>query len=131
MQDVAAAGSPVESVTTFLTAMGALSTAVQQLVEHVLKKRIDWLDVAKPHDKTHEARRASAVHGLSFLIGAALCYSAGMKPLAYLGAASAGGPLVNALLAGIMVSFGSSFFDEALGAIREFKKAQATLGSRD
>lgn len=129
MQD--AVGSTVmQSATTFLTVMSALSTAVQQFVEHVVKKRFDWLDVATPDDKTHEARRASAVHVVTFLVGAVLSWSVELKPLVYLNLGSsavAQGSVVNAILAGIMISFGSSFFDEALGALRGWKKAQEAV----
>jgi hypothetical protein len=123
----AAGSSLAQSATTFLTVMSALSTAVQQLVEHVIKKRNNWLDSATPADKTNEARRASAVHFLSFAVGAVLSWSVGLKPLLYLGIAPSAmtqGPVINALLAGVMISFGSSLFDEALGALREWNKAQ-------
>ena len=126
MQDVTNP-SVIQSATTFLTVMSALSTAVQQFVEHVIKKRSNWLDAATPTDRTNEARRASAVHAITFVVGALLSSSVGLKPLMYLGLPSPdtfGGLLGNALLAGVMISFGSSFFDEALGALREFKKAQ-------
>lgn len=109
----------------FLTMLAALSTAVQQLVDHVFKKRSDWLDVAKPGDATHEARRYTAVHALSFVVGAVLAWSISLEPLAYLGVRQ--GPIVNALASGLMVSFGSSFFNELLGAVREFKKAQQSV----
>jgi hypothetical protein len=125
MQDVANS-SIMGSATGFLTVLGALSTAVQQLVDHVIKKRSDWLDTATPDKPTNEARRASMVHVISFAAGALLSWSVGLEPLQYLGL-PAKGPIVNALLAGVMISFGSSFFNEALGAIREFKKAQESI----
>ena len=131
MQDIT---SPAlaDSAATFLTAMSALSTAVQQFVEHVVKKRITWLDQATPANKTNEDRRASAVHVATFAVGAFLSWSVGLKPLAYLVPKSdlSEGVVLNALLAGIMISFGSSFFDEALGAVREWKKAQAVAAGR-
>jgi hypothetical protein len=125
MQDVA---SPtiIQGATAFLTVMSALSTAVQQLVEHLFKKRLDWLDKATPNDPTNEARRSSAVHLLTFVVGGLLSWSVGLEPLQYLGLTGKG-PIVNALLTGVMISFGSSFFNEALGALREFKKAQAAV----
>lgn len=111
--------------TGFLTVMAALSTAVQQLVDHVFKKRVDWLDVPRPGDATHEARRYTAVHALSFALGTGLAWSIGLEPLAYLNVHQ--GPVANAIASGLLVSFGSSFFNEALGAVREFKKAQASV----
>jgi hypothetical protein len=65
----------------------------------------------------------------TFAVGSLLSWSVGLEPLQYLGLAGKG-PVVNALLAGVMISFGSSFFDEALGALREFKKAQEAVGRR-
>ena len=56
--------------TTFLTTMAALSTAVQTFIDHAIKGRSTWLDKATPDDPTHEARRQSTVHLLSFLAGA-------------------------------------------------------------
>jgi hypothetical protein len=121
-----------DTATSFLTMMSALSTAVQQFVEHVIKKRITWLDKATPEDKTNEERRASTVHVTTFLVGALLTWSVDLKPLHYLGLDSdaAKGPLINAVLAGVMISFGSSFFDEALGGLREWKKAQEAVSKK-
>ena len=125
MQNVTAPGI-LESASGFLTVLSALSTAVQQFVDHIIKKRSDWLDTATPDNRTNEARRASAVHLITFVAGTVLSWSVGLEPLQYLGL-PARGPVVNALLAGVMISFGSSFFNEALGAIREFKKAQEAI----
>ncbi len=111
--------------TGFLTVMAALSTAVQQFVDHVFKKRIDWLDVSKPGDPTHEARRYTAVHALSFVVGGVLAWSVDLRPLAYLNVQQ--GQLANAFASGLLVSFGSSFFNELLGALREFKKGQQNV----
>lgn len=47
------------------------------------------------------------------------------KPLSYLGVAH--GPIANSLAAGLLVSFGGSFFNEVLGAVREFNKAQESV----
>src|SRR5204863_6129284 len=54
---------------TFLTTMAALSTAMQTFVDHAIKGRSTWLDKATPDDPTHEARRQSSIHLLSFLVG--------------------------------------------------------------
>lgn len=108
--------------TAFLSVMAALSAAVQQFVEHVVKKRIDWLATKTPHDAGHEARRESTVHLVSFVVGAVLAWSVDLEPLKYLAVNQ--GPIVNALAAGLMVSFGSSVFNEALGAVREWKSLQ-------
>lgn len=125
-----AASSPViASATGFLTVLSALSTAVQQLVDHVIKKRSHWLDTPTPDNPANESRRASAVHLATFAVGTLLSWSIGLEPLQYLGLPSKG-QAINALLAGVMISFGSSFFNEALGAIREFKKAQETASTK-
>lgn len=110
--------------TNFLTTMAALSTAVQTFVDHVIKRRWKWLDTATPADPVNEGRRQSAVHLLSFVVGGVVAFIVGLNPLASLGLAYAGSSLANAVVAGVLVSFGSSFFNEALDAVRAFKKAQ-------
>ena len=110
----------MESVSTFLTAMAALSAATQTFVEHVIKKNWGWLDQAKKGSEDN--KRQVAIHLTVFGVGAALAWSVQLTPLTYLGLG--GNPVGNAAAAGVLVSFGGSFFDEALGAIREFKKAQ-------
>lgn len=110
--------------TTFLTVMAALSTATQTFVDHVIKRRVDWLDKPKD-DSASERRRQSAVHVISFVVGGGLSASINIDTLSYLGAT--GGPVSNAIAAGMLVSFGGSFFNEALGAIREFKEAQKSI----
>src|SRR2546425_9693811 len=68
------------------------------------------------------ASRRRARHRLS--AGALLAGTIGLTPLNELGVAKQFGMVPNALMAGLLVSFGGSFFDEALGAVRQFKKAQ-------
>lgn len=110
-------------VAAFLTGMAALSAATQTFVEHVIKQNWDWLDEAKA-GKSDKVRHV-AIHALVFGVGAVLAWSIGMKPIAQLGVTTTEfGMLPNALMAGLLVSFGGSFFDEALGAVREFKKAK-------
>jgi hypothetical protein len=109
--------------TAFLTAMAALSAATQTFVEHVIKQRWNWLDESK--QGTPEKRRHFTVHALAFLVGGGLAWSVGFQPLAYLDVQH--GALANAGMAGLLVSFGGSLFDEALGAVREFKKAQQSV----
>lgn len=109
--------------TAFLTAMAALSAATQTFVEHVIKQRWNWLDEAKPG--TIDKRRHLVVHALAFLVGGGLALSVGFEPLKYLDVQR--GPLANALMAGLLVSFGGSLFDEMLGAVRGFKKAQEAV----
>jgi hypothetical protein len=122
-----------ESITAFLTLMSALSAATQQLVEHVLKKGLLRAVLDDPKmNPTAEAWRSNAVHGLAFLLGGSLAWSVGIMPLSYLGLGAdgvAGNVVLNAILAGVMVAFGGSFFDEALGAVRAFKKAQEAVHS--
>ncbi len=109
-------------VSTFLTGMAALSAATQTFVEHVIKKNWEWLDEAKP-GKADKLRHV-AVHAIVFAAGALLAGTIGLTPLNELGVAKQFGMVPNALMAGLLVSFGGSFFDEALGAVRQFKKAQ-------
>jgi len=109
--------------TAFLTTMAALSAATQTFVEHVIKQRWNWLDQAKTG--TIDKRRHLTVHALAFLVGGTLAWSVGLEPLTYLNTQH--GKLANALMAGLLVSFGGSLFDEALGAVREFKKAQESV----
>ncbi len=107
----------------FLTTMSALSTAVQTFVDHVVKGHWPWLNTATPNRPRNEEWRQSAVHLISFAIGALLAYKFGVKPLDSL-SLSDPTPVANSLAAGVLVSFGSSFFNEALDAVRAFKKAQ-------
>src|SRR2546426_968925 len=109
--------------TTFLTSMAALSAATQTFVEHVVKKNWSWLDDPKPG--AADKPRHVAVHVASFVVGGGLAWSVGLNPLTYLGVSL--GVLPNALMAGLLVSFGGSLFDETLGAVRQFKKAQESL----
>ena len=112
--------------TSFLTAMAALSTATQTLVDHIFKKRFTWLDKETPDDSKNESSRFTAIHSVSFLVGGGLCYSISLDPLHYLDVDQ--NHLVNALCAGVLVSFGGSLFNEILGAVREFKKTQTEVG---
>ncbi len=114
----------MQDVTSFLAVMAALSTAVQTLVDHVVKKRFAWLDEPS-EDRTKENRRHSAIHFITFVVGAALAWSIELTPLAYLSVEA--GTFANAVASGLLVSFGGSFFNEALGAVREFKKAQKSV----
>jgi hypothetical protein len=108
----------------FLTVMAAMSASVQTLVEHVIKKNVKWLD-EKNDDPGQDRLRHVAIHVTVFLVGGALALSVGATPLIHLGVQ--GGVLANAAASGVLVSFGGSFFDEALGAVREFKKAQEKI----
>lgn len=131
-------------VTGFLTTMAALSAAVQTFIDHVIKGRIGWLD--EPKDSKAEAApnhadrkkqrrleetRQSIIHLISFALGALIAWTAGVYPLVALGlsggVADAHSKLANCLAAGLLVSFGGSFFNEALDAVRAFKKVQEGL----
>lgn len=117
----------MDQVGAFFAVMAALSAAVQTLVEHVVKQNSllsGWFDDPKD-DAGKERLRRISIHAAAFAIGTVLAWSLGLTPLEYLGVQR--GPLVNAVTAGILVSFGGSFFDEALGAVREFKKAQESV----
>lgn len=108
--------------TSFLITMAALSTAVQTFVDHVIKGRWPWLNTATPGNAKNEERRQSVVHLIAFVVGVGMALSVHLKPLTYLGLGDS--PVANYLAAGVLVSFGSSFFNEALDALRTFKKAQ-------
>jgi predicted membrane channel-forming protein YqfA (hemolysin III family) len=108
--------------TNFLTTMAALSTAVQTFVDHIVKGRWPWLNNATPNNAKNEERRQSMVHLIAFVVGGVMAFSVHLKPLTYLGLGD--GAVANYFAAGILVSFGSSFFNEALDAVRAFKKAQ-------
>ncbi len=110
--------------TNFLTTMAALSTAVQTFVDHVVKGRWAWLDTATPNNPVNEGRRQSVVHLISFLVGAVIGYTVGVSPLASLDLLGGSSKVANSLATGVLVSFGSSFFNEALDAVRAFKKTQ-------
>jgi hypothetical protein len=111
----------VTDAVSFLTTMAAMSASVQTLVEHLVKKNVKWLDEQNDNEAA-DRRRHVAIHGIVFAIAAGLAWSVDLTPLVYLGVQAS--TASNALATGILVSFGGSFFDEALGAIREFKKAQ-------
>jgi len=108
--------------TNFLTTMAALSTAVQTFVDHIVKGRWAWLNTATPSDAKNEEHRQSVVHLVAFAVGVGMAASVQVTPLTYLGLR--GDSLGNYVAAGILVSFGSSFFNETLDAVRAFKKAQ-------
>ena len=112
----------METAATFFAVLAALSTAVQTLVDHTIKKRIAWLDTPTPDNATNESRRQGVIHLASFATGGVLAWSVGLTPLEYLGLDHS--LVVNALASGLLVSYGGSFFNEALGAVREFKKTQ-------
>jgi hypothetical protein len=109
-------------VTGFLTIMAALSASTQTLVENLLKKHWPWLD----QPKTKDNRRQAAIHMIAGVVGGVLVWTMNLHPLQYLGVASMG-MFGNALAAGVLVSYGGSLFDEGLGALRAYKKAQASL----
>ena len=117
--------------TGFVTVMTALSGSVQTLVDHVVKRRIKWLDTPTPDNPANERRRQSAVHLASAILGAVIAASLKLAPLSYLGlpADLAQSSVLNVLAAGVIVSFGGSFLNEVLGAVREFKDAQQSVAS--
>lgn len=109
--------------------MAALSTAVQTFVDHIIKGRWTWLSTATPANPANESRRQSVVHLASFLTGALMAWSIQLQPLLQVNPDLRGShnALANYTAAGLLVSFGSSFFNEALDALRAFKQAQADL----
>ncbi len=114
--------APAIDVTGFLTIMAALSAAAQTLVENLLKKHWEWLNEPKTKDNLRQA----AVHVIAGSVGGLLALTTNLHPLQYLGIATTA-MWANALAAGVLVSYGGSLFDEGLGAIRAYKKAQGSL----
>lgn len=110
--------------TGFLTMMAALSAATQTFVEYALKKPFDLFDKVEPEPGA-EKWRHFRVHLLVAVVGATMAYAAGLEPLTALGAQR--GPLANAAVAGVLVSYSGGLFDEVLGAVREFKKRTEQL----
>lgn len=111
-------------VTSFLTVMSALSASTQTLIDHLIKGRSRWLDDDKT-DPKQESRRFLAIHAISGISGGFLAWLVNLNVFKYLDLQVKAGPWAQYLAAGILVSFGGSFFNEALDAVREFKKAQA------
>jgi len=109
---------------SFLAAMSALSASTQTLVDHLIKGRSQWLDEDK-RNSVQEGWRFFAIHAISGVVGAFLAWLVNLNVFRYLDLQVNAGPWAQYLAAGIMVSFGGSFFNEALDAVREFKKAQA------
>lgn len=110
--------------THFLVTMSALCTAVQTFMDHVVKGRIPWLDTATPANPSNEGKRQTAVHLISAIVGGVMAASVQLKPLGDLGLAGGDSAIYNWIAAAVLTSFGSSFFNEALDAVRNFKKAQ-------
>jgi len=110
--------------TSFLTSMAALSTAVQTFIDHAIKGRWKWLDTDTPGNPANESRRQSAVRLISFLVGAVLAYSVKLNPFDPPDSPTDVTALAGYAVAGLMVSYGSSFFNETLDTVRAFKKAQ-------
>ncbi len=114
-------------VSFFLALISALSAAVQTVIDHVFKGHCKWLDEPKSADR-EEAWRRTAIHALSAVLGFGLALSVHLQPLKCLNAGrGAENYIVNAVVTGLMVSFGSSLSNEALDAIRTFKKVQEGL----
>ena len=112
--------------TNFLTTMAALSTAVQTFVDHMIKGRWTWLSTATPNNPANERTRQSVVHLASFLTGVGMAWSIQLQPLLLISADLRGAhnAVANYAAAGLLVSFGSSFVNEALDALRSFKQGQ-------
>lgn len=108
--------------TMFFTVMGALSAAVQTLVDHGIKRRSHWLNTSTPNHSAKERTRQSLVHLASFAVACAFVLLMNLKPLDYLGIQR--GLITNSLATGLLVSYGGGFFNVAVDAIREFKQAQ-------
>jgi hypothetical protein len=117
----------------FLLAMGALSTASQKLTDHVIKGRFVNELGTPNNDPVLESRRQTWIHLIAGLFGVLLCVAAKIDPIEALkGNSIAAGGLddqlvIHYVMAGVLVSFGGSFFNDLLGLVREFKSTQAEL----
>jgi hypothetical protein len=113
-------------LTNFLTVMAALSTGVQTFVDHVIKGPWPWsrfLNGPNTNPRNEEIRQ-SAIHLISFVTAGFIALSVKLYPLKMLDLAGQQSAIANFLATGLLVSFGSSFFNEALDAMRAFKVAQ-------
>lgn len=113
-------------LSNFLTVMAALSTGVQTFVDHVIKGPWPWSTwLNGPHsDPGVEEIRQSVIHLISFVTAGVIALSVKLYPLKMLDLGGQQSGIANFLAAGLLVSFGSSFFNEALDAMRAFKVAQ-------
>jgi predicted Co/Zn/Cd cation transporter (cation efflux family) len=107
--------------TAFFTTMAALCAATHTLVEHLVKRIPHFLPKKGSSNWTDEGRYAW-IHVASFVVGSGLAWLLDLTPLTQLGLQRS--PVVNALAAGVLVSFGGGFFNDVLGALQEFKQAQ-------
>lgn len=119
----------MNNATTFMTFMAMLSTASNQLTENI-KIHIPWLNNQNLNPR-EEALRQAVVHVLAGCLGGGMAYSVGFHPLTLLGDRTpppwASGNQVEYVLIALMVSYGGSFFNEALDILREYKLAQEQL----
>jgi hypothetical protein len=117
--------------------MAAISTAAQAMTEHLVKKRfLAQLDMVQA-DPLQEARRQSILHVITGFFGGLLPYTISLHPLRLLLTTESVLTDVNVssglrlfleyAIVGVMVSYGGSFFNEALGVLRQFKLTQEQL----
>jgi hypothetical protein len=119
----------INSATEFLTMLSALSAAVQQTVDQIFKRFSKFLDEKKTTEEA-EARRQGFVHLWSFVVGTAFALSVQMKPLSFFNDSIPENGfflVLNAVVAGGLTTFGSSFVNEALDSLRNFKQTQEAL----
>ena len=117
----------MNDVTCFLALITALSAGVQTLIDNV-KGHWKWLDTPIVDNEGNESWRRTVIHILSASIGFGLSLSVHLQPLKCLNAGrGAENVWLNALVGALMVTFGSSFSNEALDAVRAFKKVQEGL----
>lgn len=118
----------------YFVIMAALSSAAQKLTEQAVKNRLLNELGTTQSDPVKEARRELWLHIVSGVIGILLCLSIQIDPILLLQNGQSASPPPDALsysghllLTGVLVSFGGSFFNDLLGALREFKDAQSEL----
>lgn len=135
----------LDSVVTFLAVMAALSAATKGLTDVVLQfmPRLSVPIAVAENDfqaSRDERARQLAIQWMAGFIGFALAFMAGINPLGLLlpGSAEAAESqkpvwelwirsqlwlrVVNAAVAGVLVSYGGPFFNEALGVLRNYKQ---------
>jgi hypothetical protein len=120
------------NMSTFLAIMGMLSASTQTLTDYVFKMHIRWLDDVNPNPR-QEALRQMLIHLIAGIFGGLLAYTSGVHPLSYLGCTPPAwitswlGGKAEYFFIAVMVSFGGSFFNEALDLLRQYKLQQENI----
>ena len=124
-------------VQQFLVLMVAFSTAAQTLTEYVVKQFFPSLASTLP-DSEKEKKRQTYLHLWCALFGAVLDWTTGLRPITDLFKNGDDLPFawissvqvetaVEGVVVGVMVSYGSGFFNDVLGALNAFVDAQNAI----